>query len=101
MSLLCVETERVIEYGDPLYAGTRNPEEMFTALSQPVIDRIPETCRSATPIAGGISIHHASAGRNFTGSYAWSSFKIREFLFCVSMADARQYLPRLLRELGC
>jgi hypothetical protein len=101
MSLVCIETKQDIEYGEPLFAGTQNPARMFVALSQPVIDRIPAACRSASTINGGINIHRASAGRNFTGSYAWSSFRIGEHLFSLSMADARRYLPQLIKELGC
>ncbi len=101
MSLVCIETRRDIEYGDPLFAGTQNPARMFSALSQVIIDRIPMDCRLTTAAVGAVHIHRASAGRNFTGSYAWSSFVIGEYLFSLSLADAKRYLPQLTKQLGC
>ena len=103
MSLLCFETERDIEYGTPLYAGTRLTHEIAYALSGEAVDRIPQESRGTRLYAkseGGINIYRGTAGRNFTGSYAWSSFHLAEFLFSISEEDAKRYLPRLHTELG-
>ena len=103
MSLLCVELRRDIEFGDPLYAGARPDIEVYTALSQTAIDRIPQSARRKEPCTegeSGINIHGASSSENFNGSYTICGFTRGEFLFSLSQADAEQYLPRLLAELA-
>lgn len=101
MSLLCIETGRDILYGEPLMAGTRAGAGFFTALSQEVIDRIPESERRPTPCEpseGGVDIHEASSGRNFNGSYTWSDFTLGEFLFSISQEAAEKYLPKHIKQ---
>lgn len=46
MLLLCDETNRHIEYGEPLRAGTRGDVDRFGALCAEVIKRIPLDLRS-------------------------------------------------------
>ena len=103
MSLLCVETGYDIEFGDPLYAGTRPDIEVYTALSQAAINKIPLAVRRNNPCAPGepgINIHLASSSRNFNGSYTVCSFHRDEFLFSVSEENAEKYLPQLIKELA-
>ena len=62
MSLLCDETDRDIEYGDVLMAGTRGDVEFYSALSQEVLGLIPESEKLPTPCEpseGGVNIHEA------------------------------------------
>jgi hypothetical protein len=101
MSLICIEIGRDIEYGEILRAGTRQGAGSFSALSQEVIERIPESERRSTPCEpadGGVDIHEASSGRNFNGSYTWSGFRHGKFLFSISQEAAEKYLPRLVKE---
>ena len=100
MSLLCDETGTDIVYGTELYMSTRNnsADGMFTALSSEVVSVIPIEERRASPCNyaegdGGLDIHSGSAGRNSTGSYAWSSMEIGDFLFSISSETALKFLP--------
>jgi len=101
MSLLCDETGRDIEYGDVLMAGTRGDVEFYSALSQEVLGRIPDSEKRATPCEpgdGGVNIHEASSSRNFSGSYTISGFALGEFRFSISKETAEKYLPKHARR---
>jgi hypothetical protein len=100
MSLICVETGRDIIFGTPLWAGKRNGTDIFYALSQEAIDRIPSVERRLTPCApgeAGVDIHAGISGRNFNGSYIWSQFRAAAFGFSMSEAAARRFLPHMFR----
>lgn len=97
MSLICAETGQGIEYGAVLMAGTRDDVEFFSALSQEVLERIPEAEMSSTPCEpnkGGINIHEAMASRNLTGNYSTSDFRLGGFCFSISNEAAQKYLPK-------
>lgn len=97
MSLICDETGRAIEHGAVLMAGTRDDVEFFSALSQEVLERIPETLMCPTPCEpskGGMNIHEAMASRNLTGNYSTSDFRLKGFCFSVSDETAQTYLPK-------
>jgi len=102
MSLLCDETKQDIKYGDTLRAGTRGDVEFYSALSQKVLGRIPESERRPTPCQpdddGGVDIHEASSSRNFNGSYTLSDFTLGVFLFSISKETAEKYLPKHIRR---
>ena len=101
MSLYCDETERDIEYGSPLMAGTRGDVEFYSALSQDVLGRIPESEKRPTPCEpgdGGMDIHEASSSENFNGSYTISDFTLGEFRFSISRETAEKYLPKHSRR---
>jgi hypothetical protein len=102
MSLICAENGRDIEYGTPLYSATRASLNRYCALSAEIVNNIPLPCRRTSPCAidaDGVDIHRATAGKNFNGSYAWSSFVQVDFLFSISEEDARKYLPKLVQML--
>lgn len=101
MSLLCDETCRDIEYGDVLMAGTRGDVEFYSALSQEVLGRIPESERRPKPCEpseGGVNIHEAMSSRNFNGSYTISEFRLGGFRFSISKDAAERYLPKHVRR---
>ena len=101
MSLICDETGRDIEYADILMAGTRGDVEFFSALSQEVLGRIPESETRPTPCEpgdGGVNIHEANSSRNFNGSYTITGFTLGEFLFSISKETAEKYLAKHVRR---
>ena len=101
MSLLCDETDRDIEYGQVLMAGTRGDVEFYSALSQEVLGHIPETEKRPTPCEpgdGGVDIHEASSTQNMNGSYTISDFTLGKFLFSLSRETAEKYLPNHVRR---
>ena len=96
MSLVCDETGRHIEYGKVLMAGTRDDVHFYYALSQEVLERIPESEKRSTPCEfgdDGVNIHQASSSRNFNGSYTISDFALGGFRFSISKKTAKKYLP--------
>src|SRR5258708_6117378 len=98
MSLMCDETGEMIMYGTPLYMSTRQGAETYSALCGDVVNRIPKKERRSNPCNTtngdkGLDIHRGDAGPNFTGSYAWTSMEIKEFLFSIPEETARKYLP--------
>jgi len=98
MSLICVETGRGIVFGTPLWAGKRNGTDVFFALSQEAIDRIPAAERRLVPCApgeAGVDFHAGSSGRNFNGSYTWTQFRAAAFAFSISELAVRRFLPHL------
>lgn len=102
MSLVCDETGRDIEFGDPLMVGTRNDVEEFSALSQEVLKKIPQNLKresSCDPAMGGVDIHVAVSKKNFNGSYTWSvGFKKGDFLYSISQKTAEKYLPKHIKK---
>ncbi len=101
MSLLCVETGRDIKYGDILMAGTHGDAKFYSALSQEVLRRIPDSQKRETrcqPGDGGVDIHRAGSSRNFNGSYTISDFALGEFRFSISKETAEKYLPKHARS---
>ena len=98
MSLLCAETDRDIEYGDVLMAGTRSDGKVYYALSREALGRIPESEKRPTPCGpgeGGINIHSGTSTRIFNGSYTWSGFRHGPFRYSISKECAERYLPKL------
>ena len=97
MSLFCVETNLDIEYGDALFSATRRDIVTHTAVSKPIIDRIPmsERCEFLREAGDyGVDIHIATSGRNFNGSYTLCDFELGKFLFSISKEAAEKYLPK-------
>ncbi|GEM_PF-2944231 len=101
MSLICDETDRDIEYGDVLMAGTRDDVEFYAALSQEALGRIPESEKRPTPCEpneNGVNIHEAMSSRNFNGSYTVSDFELGEFRFSISKETAKRCLPKHIKR---
>ena len=101
MSLLCDETDRDIEYGDVLMAGTRGDVKFYSALSQEVLGRIQDSEKRQTPCEPGdcgVNVHEASSSRNFNGSYTISDFMLGKFRFSISKETAEKYLPKHTRR---
>lgn len=97
MSLICDETGRDIEFGEPLHCGGRCDATIFSALCKDVIDPIPARLRRKKPCKsgkGGVDIHSASSTENFNGSYTFCDFRHGGFLFSISPATAKRYLPK-------
>jgi hypothetical protein len=102
MSLLCVETGRDIKFGSPLMAAILPGGVLFSALSKEVVATIPQESRltsELTHLLDGINIHDATSTRNFNGSYTVSGFRIGEFRFAISDADAEKLLPGFLARM--
>jgi len=100
MSLLCAETGKDIEYGQPLKAGTRSDVDFYSAFGPEVIDRIPIDARQALhcdPKQGGVDIHEASSDRNFNDSYTLCHFTLGKFLFSLSQENAEKYLSNHMK----
>ncbi len=103
MSLICDETGRSIEYGAVLMAGTRDDVDFYSALSQEVLERIPESQMCSTPCepnGGGVNIHEAIASRSLTGNYSTSDFRLGGFCFSISDETAHTYLPEHAKRYG-
>lgn len=98
MSLMCVETNRDIMYGEPLYGLSAAGSEMVTAVCQAVIDRLPAEVRHRQKLddGQGVNVFRCSAGPNFNDAYAWTSFQCGEFLFSVPEVAARKAFPRYM-----
>jgi len=97
VSLLCSETNKDIEYGTTLMAGTRPGEKFYHALSEEALARIPESEKSLVlcgPGSSGINIHEATSSKNFNGNYTFSDFKLGEFLFSISKEAAEKHIPK-------
>jgi len=93
MSLICHETRKDIEFGDPLMVAFSRDRKAFTALSQEVLSKIPQHLKSDVP--GQVDIHVAVSKRNFNGSYTVTTgFKAGDFLYSISEETARRFLPR-------
>jgi hypothetical protein len=95
MSLLCDETRKDIEFGQPLKAGTRKDVDWYSALGPDVIKKIPASAKRKNPCRGkqGVDIHEATSTRNLNGSYTLCDFTRGKFLFSLSQKDADKYLP--------
>ena len=101
MSLICDETGRYIDFGEPLMAGTRQDVNFYSALCQEVIERIPESERrnhSCENGQGGVNIHKATSGKNFNGAYSLCGFTLGRFQFSISQEAAERYLPKHVRR---
>jgi hypothetical protein len=101
MSLICDETNKDIEYGQPLKASTRRGAIFFSALGPHAIGGIPDSVRrkdQCDPEQGGVDIHEASSSLNLNGSYTLCGFEIGEFLFSLSQKDAEKYLPNHIKK---
>lgn len=100
MPLRCDETGLIIKDGDVLMAGTRQDVVFFTALSQQVLGRIPESEKRLTrrePGEGGVDIHQASASGDY-GSYVLADFTLGKFAFSISKETAQKYMPQHARR---
>jgi hypothetical protein len=94
MSLYCDESKQNIGFGTPLFAGTREDVNFFSALCEEVINRIPkEERRVFKTDKEGVNIHRASSGRNFNEAYTLCDFSLGDFLFSISKKSAEKYLP--------
>lgn len=97
MSLCCIETGRIIMFGEPLYGVCRTGTQVLSAVAREVIKQIPKTARFAIPRKReGVNVYWAIAGRHFNGAYMWSNFQRECFLFSISLEVAEQYLPKYL-----
>ena len=97
MSLICHETKRDIEFGDPLMVAYSRNHVNFTALSQEVLSKIPQDLKSDQP--GEVDIHVAVSKRNFNGSYTFTvGFVAGSFLYSISEDTGRKYLPRYMAD---
>ena len=96
MSLICAETHKDIEFGDPLMVAIS--DYGYSALSQEVLSKIPQDSKLPHP-GSGVDIHVATSQRNFNGSYTCTvGFKKGGFLYSVSKDVARSFLPRYMAE---
>ena len=99
MSLYCDETKRSINFGEPLWAGTREDVDFFTALCDEVVSKIPETDRDPVPRRGtGLNIFKASSDRNMNGAYTISGFTLGDFVFSLSEEAAIKYFPNNMKR---
>ena len=102
MSLICDETGRDIDFGDPLFVGTRPDVDFYSALSWDVLKEIPLGDRREEPctiFGGGVDIHVATSRRNFNGSYTVTvGFKKLDFVYSISQAVAEKYLPNHIKQ---
>lgn len=77
MSVICRETEQTVGIdGEGYYVASRPNSPGFTALSQEVIDRIPETERRPASVEGkdsGIDVHAACGSSLMEMSFGESS----------------------------
>jgi len=96
MSLYCDETGYDIEFGAPLYAGTRSDVNFYSALSEAVIRQIPDNQKSDIPCrvgVDGVDIHKAHSSRNLNGAYTITDFTLGAFLFSISKEIAEVFIP--------
>lgn len=103
MSLLCYEKGCSISHSSSLYAGTRSDADLFHALSQEVLDRIPDSMKREFPCPEGdhgIDIHEAYSRSNLVGDYLESYFSLCEFLYSVDQETAEKYLPNLAHDIN-
>lgn len=102
MSLLCVETGRDIKFGSPLMAAALPGGDLFSALSEEVVNTIPQELRltsELTRLGDGVNIHDATSTRNWNGSYTISGFRFGKFRFAISDATAEKLLPGFLARM--
>jgi len=102
MSLICDENGRNIEFGEPLFVGSRSDVDFYSALSWDVLKKIPLEDRHPEPCpfySGGVDIHVATSRRNFNGSYTVTvGFKKLNFVYSISQTVAEKYLPNHIRK---
>lgn len=102
MSLTCDQTGKDINFGDPLFVGTRFDVDFFSALSWEVLQKIPIGDRRPDPCShyeGGVDIYVATSGKNFNGSYTWTiGFKKLHFVYSISQTVAEKYLPNHIKK---
>lgn len=101
MSLICDETERVIESDEHIFVSTRADVDSFSALSKEIILRIPESEKRDTVCGSdedGINIYTGLAEAKPNGTYLLSSFRIGEFLFSISEKTAQRLFPNHYRK---
>ena len=97
MSLICDGTGKYIDFGKPLYAGTRGDVAFYSALCQEALASIPESERRSEPCGpedDGVDIHEASSDKNFNDAYTLTGFTLGNFLFSISREALERYLPR-------
>lgn len=96
MSLICDETKRDIEFGDPLMAATREDISFYSAISAEILSQITADEKRSEPAnpGDGVNIHHASSGKNFNGSYTLTGFTLGEFALSISKETAQRVMPR-------
>lgn len=102
MSLVCDETGKDIEFGDPLFVGSRWDADFYAALSWEVLKNIPSDDRRTEPCdinSDGVDIYVATSKRNFNGSYTVTTgFKKLDFVYSISRTVAEKYLPNHIKR---
>lgn len=98
MTLLCSETGERLRYEDRIWSLTSESADQYYVLSDSVVSAIPKGLQRNHECAQGlgVNVYAASSGGPTTGGYhSWSSFRLKEFAFSVSLETARKYLPHL------
>lgn len=97
MKLTCGETGDVIKYDEAderLIAGSRDDDNLPSALSREAIHKIPECAQRRRRLGQdekGIDIWEAELTKNHDEE---PRVRIKRFLFSVSEETARKYLPK-------
>jgi hypothetical protein len=95
MSLLCSEFEEIVWAHDKAFAVV-HPIGPGVAVGEAAINQIPRSERRDRPcelLENGLNIHEGD-GEKLCGTWQFSSFKQKKFLFSISEDSAKLYLPR-------
>ena len=102
MSLICSEFEILIPGSQKVYAVS-HPIGPGYAVSERAVSRIPEKAKRQErcgPMEEGLDIARGRGTKGkMAGNWQISTFAQGEFLFSISEATARVYLPNTLRRI--
>lgn len=100
MSLVCLECDRMIDYGTPLHAVTLQADDRYSALCESCLNKIPQYERIGRANAkydeeAMLLICVADSTENVNGTYALFAFAFGTVLFGVDPVAAKRLLPKV------
>src|SRR4051812_3683449 len=101
MSLICSETEEYIWSRQRAFAAS-HPTGQGYAVGEPAIAKIPQSERRQVrcgAMEDGLNVYEG-VGSQSSGTWQFSDFKKGKFLFSISDATAKKYLPRTLQRIA-
>lgn len=96
MSLVCLECDQDIEFGDALYVVTTNKDDRYSAVCPRCLNKLDLAgTHHESSESHSVALHAAESKKNFTGAYTWSDLQMRELLFFIPDEEIRKKLPKV------